>query len=175
MAISTCRECDAPIGGLHHTPLTGNRAIDISMTQDTTRKGHCLTSAQNLTLAPERTLNLQETLVLRALLHCCLLATSLRHFQEVSGLYWENTVDPLSYFKRQLDFDLQHLASHFHKNVDDIVVVLMKIWQNVGAAGDSEVQDPLLQQKNSRSIWERNFVDVFIKPVLEVSRCKEDC
>lgn len=80
MDTSRCDTCGVRIGGLNHNPVQG--FTPVNTVTDLTQPGHILGQAENRSEAPNRTLTLAQSCVLRLCLHLAMLQGAI-HQQQV--------------------------------------------------------------------------------------------
>ncbi|XP_052807608.1 E3 ubiquitin-protein ligase rnf213-alpha-like isoform X3 [Mya arenaria] len=166
--VAKCKDCGADIGGQGHQALPGNVK---HAGGDNTLRGHILGRAvRNAPLRPERELSALHCCVIRLLLHMSMfLGPSEQIVKIVRSDIEEDNIRQFSW--EHIEANIHDLQRALGRSVDDVLVLLHYVIKNImvkhsqGHTLNGDIY--LLQTKQGRQAWEKQFANVFLQDVFQ--------
>ncbi|XP_048586969.1 E3 ubiquitin-protein ligase rnf213-alpha-like isoform X2 [Nematostella vectensis] len=161
-----CTECRAPIGGISHNLVAGNRP---AQTGDRTNTGHCIGAATNRSVAPERGLSSVAVSFVRLLVHGSMLIGSFQDAQHVAQMITPyvtpNAVQ--QFLWNHVANDLRLLTQSSGRSVDDAILIVHLLIRNIATHAQMNAGNyGMLKSKQARDQWEQQFNQVVLAPTL---------
>ncbi|XP_048587615.1 E3 ubiquitin-protein ligase rnf213-alpha isoform X3 [Nematostella vectensis] len=161
-----CTECRAPIGGISHNLVAGNRP---AQTGDRTNTGHCIGAATNRSVAPERGLSSVAVSFVRLLVHGSMLIGSFQDAQHVAQMITPyvtpNAVQ--QFLWNHVANDLRLLTQSSGRSVDDAILSVHLLIRNIATHAQMNAGNyGMLKSKQARAQWEQQFNQVVLAPTL---------
>ncbi|KAK9965830.1 hypothetical protein ABG768_004896 [Culter alburnus] len=163
MATSRCDTCGVPIGGQNHTPVEG--FTPVNSVKDLTQPGHILGRAENRSEAPNRTLTLAQSCVLRLCLHLAMLQGAIHQQQGIRNMIKPPVNDVGEFLWKHLEKDMEVLGKTLNLNMDDTATIIHLILSRSLQATSGAGVD--LSSRKSREQWESTVCKTVIDPVLQ--------
>ncbi|XP_077967570.1 E3 ubiquitin-protein ligase rnf213-alpha-like isoform X2 [Styela clava] len=159
-----CPECKRSIGGLNYKLEPGNQKMNLT---EESQAGYKIDSGTHaMSLAADR-LSHQGAAVVQFILHACMLAGLTENCQPIFRMISvKNKTEAKKFIIEKLHKNLQDLSKALSRNVDDCVLILMRILLriiNKGAVAYPQNWSTI----ESRREWEKVFQNEYLLPVFQ--------
>ncbi|XP_055448252.1 E3 ubiquitin-protein ligase RNF213 isoform X2 [Psammomys obesus] len=169
MEQSVCPDCQVPIGGRNHMPLTGFQPI--SDTADRTKTGHVLGSPQpsGAAVASDRGMSPVTFVLTRLLTHLAMLVGATQDPQAMIKIITPRVQDPQGFLQQHTQRDLEQLTKMLGRSADETIHVVHLL-----LGGLLKDQHPVFGQrvldfnvdlltKAHRNDWEKYFETLLLR------------